>query len=967
MHKTSLSFDVKTCCSLLNSIIVTTVMCCFVGSGIVVAADAPIEKTVDFQREIKPLLARHCYACHGPGDEKGGLAFVSREKALAELDSGDRAIVPSDIKHSMILDRLRTTDESIQMPPEGARMKPEDIAKIERWIQEGADWKVHWAFQPVIRPAIPTVTDQAQLNNPIDAFVTAKLESAGLSPMPQAAKRDLIRRLYFDLIGLPPTMEQMQTALATPWPEGYEQLVDELLNSPQYGEKWARHWLDVVRFAETNSFERDNPKPYAWRYRDYVIQAFNNDKPFDQFVSQQIAGDEDEKFPAEGTVATGFYRLGVWDDEPADRELAMYDGYDDLVTTVGQGVLGLTVNCARCHDHKIDPISQKDYYSLVSFFRGIKPMQTKGDNIEQPIFASLAEQTKYDKALTKLKQEKDHVQSQLSDLETRFSKAYENQMKVETDKIDLEHLAYKFYRDDWEKLPIFDQLKAETEESLSTHLIDIGLSTRETHFGFVFTGELIVPEDGEYTFKLDSDDGSRLMLNHEMIMEYDGIHGTGKPVVKSIVLTAGRVPFRLEYFQRQHGKGLHLSWSGPQFTQRFLTTLPGIDPKSKPVIKDLIPQIGKQILGEEDTNKYQALRKEQEKLNKKTLTTDVALCVKEVGKDVPETHVLLRGNPQVHGDVVEPGFLEILGGGKANIDTNAVTKTSGRRRELAKWLTSRDNYLTARVIVNRVWQNHFGRGIVRSPNNFGQLGDPPTHPELLEWLSCELMDHDWSLKYLHKLILMSATYQRSSHASDQGLAKDPGNLLFWRFNLRRLSAEEVRDSVLDVSGQFNPEMYGESIYPTLSKDVLETQSDPGRGWGKSSASEQARRSIYIHVKRSLIVPQLAVFDFPETDITCDARFTTTLPSQALTMINSDFMHDTAKQFALYLESLASTDVDQLREAYALVYQREPNPTEQQEHLQFLQLLQSKYQLSTRESLAMFCLVLLNSNEFMYVD
>ena len=511
----------------------------------------------------------------------------------------------------------------------------------------------HWSFQPVRQTVPPAWAAQRRGEVPghvIDTFIAERLRQKGL-PVPKAATRTtLIRRVTYDLTGLPPTPEAVEAFVNDPSAQAWENLVDRLLESPHYGEKWGRHWLDLVRFAETNSYETDEAKPNAWRYRDYVIRAFNSDKPYDRFIREQLAGDELPDSGADGLIATGFYRLGIWDNDPADKELALYDQLDDLVATTGQVFLGLTVDCARCHDHKIDPISQRDYYSLLAFFRNIHPYRNGGGTDEVP--------------------------------------------------------------------------------------------------------------------------------------------------------------------------------------------LPG-DKQAK------------------------------------------ALAVTEPGPVAPVTHLLRRGNPGSLGEEVQPGFPGVLGAFVPTVIPPVSGRSSGRRRALADWIASPDNPLTARVIVNRVFQHHFGRGLVRTTSDFGVQGSLPTHPELLDWLAGHFIQEGWSLKRLHRLILTSQSYQASATPTAEALKADPANDLFSRFDMRRLTAEEIRDSVLWVGGSGNPRMYGPGMYVALPKEVLASQSVPGKGWGSSPKVEQARRSIYIHVKRSLLSPVLLSFDLAETDRSTPVRFATTQPTQAL--------------------------------------------------------------------------------------
>ena len=537
------------------------------------AKDAASPEAVRFfEAKVRPVLVDNCFQCHGENKQEDNLRLDSRAGIIAGGDQGP-AIVPGKPEESLLIQAVKHSPD-LSMPPK-KQLASEQIADLTLWIKSGAAWPVdgttvamtttggsgirrgkkitakdraHWAFQPVKEPPIPVVKNAAWVANPIDAFVLARLEAKGLSPNPPADKRQLVRRLYYDLTGLPPTPAEVEAFAADSSPGAYDALVDRLLDSPHYGEKWGRNWLDLVRYADTNSYERDDPKPNAWRYRDYVIRSLNADKPYDQFVREQLAGDELSDPAPDSLIATGYYRLGIWDAEPADHELARYNELDDIVATTSQVFLGMTVDCARCHDHKIDPIPQKDYYKLLSFFQNINPYHNGGPTDELPIALDPAAQ------------------------------------------------------------------------------------------------------------KADS----------------------------QAVLEAKPNPDR-------HHK--------------------------KPV-------------------------------------GEMALCVTERGSVAPETFVLLRGNPQNKGEIVEPGFLAVLGDEKAVIPTpSPEAKSTGRRTALANWIVAPGNPLTARVMVNRIWQYHFGRGIVRSPNNFGTQGDAPTHPELLDWLAAEFVKQGWRLKPLHRLIV----------------------------------------------------------------------------------------------------------------------------------------------------------------------------------------------------------------------
>jgi mono/diheme cytochrome c family protein len=696
-----------------------------------------------FEQEVQPILQAQCLSCHGPEKKvRGGLRLTSREELLKGGDTGP-AISVEKPEDSLFLKAIHHQD--LKMPPKG-KLPQAQLDILTKWVKLGAPWsatvaKHHgpppvddrarnfWSFKPVVRPAPPTVKDAGWVKTPIDAFVLAKLEAAGLTPAAPAEKLALLRRVTYDLTGLPPTLAEVEAALADNSGDWYEKTIDRLLASPAYGERWARHWLDLVRYAESNSFERDGTKPNVWRYRDYVIRAFNNDMPYDQFIREQLAGDELDRVTTDTLIATGYYRLGPWDDEPVDATQALYDDLDDVVSTTGQVFLGLTVGCARCHDHKIDPFPQKDYYRLLGFFHGFKRYGVRSH--ESVVAASL--------------------RSIASDDEQQQQK---EQVAAHQKKIAVVNASLKTIED-------------EVQPKL---------------------------QGGE------------------------------------------RDDFKYE--------------------QNRLA-----------ILKKNTPALVKQ----ETFDRYAALRKERDKLERtKPTSLAMALCITEEGPKARDTFVLMRGNATAKGERVEPGFPQVLGGGTPELPKPAVTaKTAGRRRVLADWLGSPANPLTARVMVNRLWQHHFGRGLVRSSNDYGYRGTPPTHPELLDWLASEFVARGWKLKEMHRLILTSNAYRLSSQPNPTAQAKDAENDLLWRFEPRRLGAEEVRDSILAVSGNLNPKMGGPSIHPTIPKEVLAGQSNPGTNWDLlCPPDERARRSVYVHIKRSLGVPILTAFDAADTDGSC---------------------------------------------------------------------------------------------------
>ena len=952
------------------------------------AAAAAAAEEVDFSRDIQPILAKRCFACHGPDTREAGLRLDLAEPSRATLDSGLRAIVPGDEAASEILARITSDDPDLQMPPEGARLSPEQIDSLRRWISAGAEYREHWAFRPLRRPEPPVV---AGGSSPIDAFVRAGLHRQDL-PVPSAAdKQTLLRRATYGVTGLPPTEQERRDFLADDSPDAWEQVVDRLLASPHYGEQWGRHWLDLVRYADTNSFERDDDKPHAWRYRDYVIRSFNADKPYDEFVIEQLAGDEAESPTTDQLIATGYYRLGIWDDEPADPLQARYDWLDDIVSTTGQTFLGLTVGCARCHDHKIDPITQRDYYALLAFMHNVTPMGGRTmatENIERPLFADARARQRYDDAVADLATRRRDAQLAVTAIEERFRTAWETARQTTVTGGDLDDLEFRFYRDAWTMLPEFDGLKPEDTGVVTGNLFDISVapSLRPDNFGYVFTGFLKVPAAGDYTFVLDSDDGSRLTIDGRAVLLYDGIHGQGSPRSATIHLPAGRLPIRLDYFQGIHGKGLSVSWSGAAFASRRLSAIPkkgkGQRTQTGLDFAEAIRVDGEQILGKEGKRDYDAKKQALEKLTKEKVPVDKALVVTEHGATAPDTFVFFRGNPHAEPkpeNRVEPAIPAVFQQPVAAILPAPDGRSSGRRTALAHWIASPTNPLTSRVIVNRVWQHHFGRGLVRSTSNFGLMGDPPTHPELLDWLASDLVAGGWRLKRLHKEILMSDAYRATSAAVPQGLAKDPLNDALWRFDMRRLAAEELRDSIHVASGEFNPKMFGPGVYPAIPRGVMAGQSMPGKGWGSSPPEEQARRSIYAHLKRSLVTPILADFDVADTDTTCPVRFTTTQPTQALGMMNGEFLQRQAREFAdrvrrevAAVRQLPAPTADDdtaalVRRAVEIALVRPATDDEVARGVALVDRLEDTDGVGPSRSFELYCLMVLNLNEFCYLD
>jgi hypothetical protein len=661
-----------------------------------------------------------------------------------------------------------------------------DLKKIDARIKP-ADRK-HWAFQPIRKPALPKVRDAEWLRNPIDAFIVSRLEAIGWKPAPPATPLALLRRVHLDLTGLPPTLAEQDAFLKNR--TTLDNVAAELLSRPTYGERWARHWLDVVRFAESNGYERDAAKPRAWRYRDYVIRSLNDDKPFNRFVLEQIAGDELPDADAQSLVATGFHRLGPWDDEPADPAEDRFDQLDDIVSTTSLAFLGLTMGCARCHHHKFDPLTMHDYYRLVAIFNPLQRPRDGRTELDLPI----------------------GTRSEL-------------------------------------------QRQAERDAAIA------GLRKTATNDG-----------PGKAAGAVD------------------------------------RVAQKLDLEQRIAA----LRMQTPDLPRGYFMHEPSGPP--------------------------------------------------------PSTHLLVRGKASRPGPEVQPGFPTVLV--KEQPQFPEPRATSLRRLTLAQWIASPENPLTARVIVNRVWHYHFGQGLVRTPNDFGTMGQPPTHPELLDWLASWFIENGWSMKKLHRLIIASNTYRMSKQTDADRMRDDPDNTRYWRFPYRRLEAEAIRDSVLAVSGELNPKMYGPSMHPPIPREALAGNSDLEKIWKASEPREASRRTIYAFVKRALVVPMLEIFDFCDTTRSSEKRLTTTVAPQALNLFNSDFIQEQARHFAERLVREAGDNAGrQIEHAYRLALARPPSDGERRALRAFLQAEAARTAGpdARRTALVQLCRVIFNLNEFVYPD
>ena len=833
-----------------------------------VAGTPATSADLKLEKDVLPILNHYCFQCHGEAVQMGGLDLRTRQSMLRGGSKGPALVVGSP-KGSLIYQRI--LDGS--MPLGDARVSDTETSTIHDWIQadapvekgqetqaEAEKMAQHWAFRPPQRPAQPRISDQTLLGTPVDAFIVARLEDKGIQPFPPADRSTLLRRIYLNLIGLPPSPEEQRTFLEDKSPEAYEKVVEDLLSRPRYGERWARHWLDVVRYAETNGYERDGTKPSAWRYRDYVIDAFNRDKPFNRFLLEQLAGDEISGSNAETQIATTFLRLGTWDDEPAEPLRDRYDQLDDVLGTTATAFLGLTLQCARCHDHEFEPFTQRDYYRMLAVFEPLKRPQNE-------------------------------------------------------------------------------------EEILPTEL-DVFVGTEE--------------ELAAYSAATETADAEIVWLEGK-------IEEVRKVILKRLFAAEAEAS-GINWLQ--HAETVLASQTAPDKRTE----------EQEKLVQEFNEKLNEQIRQEaqpEDRSQLEGWEKRIEDIQAgRPRGPPRAYLWREEGSRAGPTYLLERGDPDSPGDQIQPGLPAILS--PKSIEPPQPTRTStGRRAWLAGWMTRPGNPLVARVIVNRLWQWHFGEGLVASENDFGVMGQPPSHPDLLDYLAEELVDSDWSIKHVQRLIVKSNTFQMSSIGNDQAAAIDPDNVLLWKWKPRRLEGEVIRDSMLAVSGQLNLEIGGPSVYPPLPQAVLEGLPNP-ESWGQSDEQQAKRRSVYIFVKRSLAVPELELLDTPDSTSSCEQRVVSTTGPQALVFINGDFTREQARHLASRLEREVGDDVRaQVSRAFQLAFGRRAGVQELEAALQFLK--KQRHQIEgdgaplvegsnpDRAALEAFCLVLLNTNEFFYLS
>jgi hypothetical protein len=919
----------------------------------------PADNTDFFENKVRPVLANNCYACH-TNSAMGGLRVDSREGLLKGGLSGP-VLAPGDPEKSLLIQAVRQTGD-LKMP-KGGKLKPQEIEALAEWVKMGAPWpetakaitptnpgpdaitpeqRAFWSFQPLKQPAIPSVKDRSWPKTDIDRFVLAKLEAEGLKPVALADRRTLIRRATLDLIGLPPTPEEVDDFVNDKSPHAFEKVVDRLLASPQYGERWGRHWLDVARYAEDDVRGLD-PKdrgyiPFqgAFRYRDWVIKAFNDDMPFDLFVRAQIAGDlVDEKLREKTLTGTAMLGQGPWWWDQAEPVQGRADERNERIDAVTRGMLGLTVACARCHNHKYDPIPQKDYYALAGVFLNTTYK-------EYPL-ASPAQTALWEKQQKKI----DDSEEVLEDFLHAQSDGYAEVLAHKTAKYLV--AAWKVTGE-----PKKQVAEAAAEEKIDPEMLERWikfLARPPKNYPFLHDWQDMVKTGGTIEqAQFLAEDFQNLVVGvlreAKKLEEENDIIKAKADVRKKPRRDAYPNEFETKD-QFCPGCDLELKTMPRERANLYMDLFKADlesdnNQKPDPGLLSLKEWSLERHFSSEVSEHVTALRTQIEAL-KKALAQFPFVHGVDDNKTMQTMHVNVRGNPNVLGDEVRPHFLSVL----TPDNSQPFSKGSGRL-ELAEAVAA--SPLTSRVIVNRVWKWHFGTGIVDTPSNFGQMGERPSNPDLLEFLARSFAQNGMSIKKLHRQILLSAVYQLSADSSAVNLEKDASNRWYWRANRRRLDAEAIRDSVLFVAGALD----------------LKKAGGPSTDFG----DDNNRRTVYSKVSRYRLDNSLQVFDFPNPSVTAEQRFNTNVPLQRLYFMNSTFIYRQAEQLAKRVYDEA-TDEARIHQAYRLLYARAPTPAERKAGLEFLQANPEPpgNQVAGRAPTAwkQYARVLLSSNEFEFVN
>ncbi|HWG41770.1 MAG TPA: DUF1553 domain-containing protein [Gemmataceae bacterium] len=962
-----------------------------------------------FSKQIAPLLEQHCLRCHSGKTQRGGLSLATSADLMAGGDSGP-VVVAGKPDESLLVEMI--SGHKPKMPKKAAPLKPAQVALLREWIQQGAAWpknltlaeckeqeETWWSLKPLARPGVPMVQSPAQVRTPIDAFILRQLARQGMKPSAEADRRTLIRRLSFDLLGLPPTPEEIDAFVRDKTPNAYERLVDQLLDSPRYGERWARHWLDVVHYGDTHGYDKDKVRPNAWPYRDYLIRAFNEDRPYSRFIKEQLAGDVFFPDTRAGIVGLGFLAAGPWDfvgqvelrEGTLDKKITRNLDRDDMVATVMNTFDSLTVQCARCHDHKFDPIKQEDYYSLQAVFAAVdradRPYEIDAGAAEKRIALKkqLTELAERKRGLTVRRQELAGPDLAILDRQIAqlLAKAkgpmrpefgYHSGISPRQDivkwvQVDLgrstplDSIVYVGCHDNFNnigagfgfparyKIEISDDAAFKTavlvEDHTKADVPNPGIAPRSVIVGgkqaryIRITATKLAPRSGDFIFA----------LAELSVFTPEGVNAAaGRPVTS---LDSIEAPAR---------------WRKTNLVDGYYHAAKGIAHLAE------IARLQERRRGILAHVNDAALQRETAAIEQEIKATTARLAalprpgmvyaaaahfapaggfIPTKGKPRP-IYLLRRGSEKAPGREVGPGTVACLPGLPSRFPL-AGQPEGERRAALARWITAKGNPLTWRSIVNRLWLYHFGQGLVETPNDFGRMGGKPSHPELLDWLAVEFRDGGQSIKQLHRLIVNSATYRQTSAVKPEYARIDSGNRLLWRMNRRRLDAESIRDAVLAVSGRLDLKMYG----PGFRTFGFLDDHSPHYKYEEYNPDDPAgcRRSVYRFLVRSVPDPFMETLDCPDPSLRVEKRNESLTALQALALLNDRFMLRMAAHFAERVEKQGGDLPAQVIAAYRLALGREPTAEERRVLIEY----------ARKHGMANICRLMLNTNEFSFVD
>jgi len=938
------------------------------GLGLVAASNSAGADAVDYVRDVRPILQKHCSSCHGAEKHKSGLRLDIRSEAFKGGDGDGPAIVAGQVVESPLIRRIEAEDEVSRMPPSGDPLSPAEIATLKSWIKEGAAWpdgvdlarledrRDHWSFKPVKIPTVAAADDDAWSRNPIDRMILGRLHQEGLTPAPEAGRAAWIRRVSFDLIGLPPTPEQVAAFIRDGRPDAFERIVENLLASPHYGERWAQHWLDVVRYADTHGFEVNTERPNAWPYRDYVIESFNSDTPYDRFIREQLVGDALGKDAATGFLVTASVLLpGQIGADDVSKRLARQDAIDEIVVNIGQTFLGLSIGCARCHDHKFDPITARDYYSMQAFVAGVeygdRELRTP-ESLERRRHAATLKTkvAELDQALTRYEPlaQPGRDQIEASNPSPNGQAVGDGpplrlalNARLNSDRfapIPARRVRFTIIATN-QLEPCIDELEILDTTGRNVALASAGAAVRSS-------GDTVVAGRHELGFVHDGKYGnSHSWMSSETGKGWVEIDLGAERTIQRVTWgrdRQGEYQDRLAIDYRIEAAAAGGAWrvvADSSDRHRFTGESSQPAPASYSTVG----------LGADELRKVRAIEAER-----KALEAQIAAASREglafagIFRKPDRIHLLNRGDPEQPKEEVVPALLSALGESRLSAESGE----QDRRRVLADWITSPENPLTARVMVNRVWQGHFGVGLVETASDFGRMGTRPSHPDLLDWLTAEFIRSGWSIKHVHRLIVLSAAYRQSNRFDASAASKDVDARLLWRFPSRRLDAETIRDSMLAVGGGLDLKMGG-SGFDLFDKRGGLTGFTPI----ESFRGEGLRRMIYAHKVRRERDAVFGAFDCPDAGQSTARRRESTTPIQALNLFNSRFTMDQADAFAARLARDAGADVDgQVRRAFQLALTRDPSEVEAADARRVV----------ADFGVATLCRVLLNCNEFLYM-